>query len=67
MATIGPDKQLSQCVDDFIKELEDDFQSPAVSKFQDYIPRCRKGVQFMEEVSERGVASPIKCILEADI
>jgi len=49
MATIGPDKQLSQCVDDFIKELEDDFQSPAVSKFQDYIPRCRKGVQFMEE------------------
>ena len=52
MATIGPDKQLSQCVDDFIKELEDDFQSPAVSKFQDYIPRCRKGVQFMEEVSE---------------
>lgn len=48
--TIGPDKQLSQCVDEFLKELEGDFQSPAVSKFQDYMPRCRKGVQSMEEV-----------------
>ena len=48
--TIGPDKQLSQGVDEFLKELDGDFQSPAVSKFQDYMPRCRKGVQLMEEV-----------------
>ena len=51
MTTIGPDKQLSQFVDTFLKELEDDFQAPALSKFQDYMPKCRKGVQMMEEVS----------------
>ena len=50
MTTIGPDKQLSMLVDTFLKELEDDFQAPAQSKFQDYMPKCKKGVQMMEEV-----------------
>ena len=52
MSHLGPDKKLSEFVDMFIKELEDDMQAPAQSKFQDYIPRCRKDVQLMEEVRE---------------
>ena len=62
MTTIGPDKQLSQLVDMFLKELEDDFQVPAQSKFQDYMPKCKKGVQMMEEVRGPGKISPVFCL-----
>ena len=53
MATVfGPGQKLSQFNDEFMKELEDDFQSPGSSKFQNYMNRCREGMQKMEEVSE---------------
>ena len=48
---VFPDQNLSSFIEDFIKELEEDFQSPTISKFQDYMPKCRAGLQAMEEVS----------------
>lgn len=48
---VGPDQKLSHFVTQFVKELEDDFQSPSISKFQDYIPDCRAGLLGMEDVS----------------
>ena len=51
MATvIVPGQKLSQFNDEFMKELEDDFQSPGSSKFQNYMNQCRVGMQKMEEV-----------------
>lgn len=51
MSAFVPDRQqLSQSIEQFLKEVEDDFSGPSNSKFQDYIPRCRKNVQAMEEV-----------------
>ena len=56
MAAFVPDKQLlSQHIEQFLREIEDDFGSPTNSKFQDYIPKCRKNVQSMEEVGRGGV------------
>ena len=52
MAVFVTDKlQHSQSIEQFLKEIEDDFSSPSNSKFQDFIPRSRKNVQAMEEVS----------------
>lgn len=52
MAAFVPDKQqLSQSIEQFLKEIDDDFSAPNNSKFQDYVPKCRKNVQAMEEVS----------------
>ena len=48
---VGPDKKLSHFVAQFVKELEEDFQSPTISKFQEYMPECRTGLIGMEEVS----------------
>lgn len=48
---VFPDQNLSSFIQSFIGQLEEDFQSPTVSKFQDYMPRCRAGLQSMEEVS----------------
>lgn len=48
---VFPDQNLSSFIKNFIAELEDDFQSPSISKFQDYMPKCRAGLQAMEEVS----------------
>ena len=48
---VFPDQNLSSFIKSFTEELEEDFQSPSVSKFQDYMPRCRAGLQQMEEVS----------------
>ena len=45
-----PNQNLSTFVQNFVEELEDDFQSPTGSKFQDYMPKCRDGLQTMEEV-----------------
>ena len=42
--------KLSQFNDAFLKELEDDFQAPGSSKFQNYMNNCRTGMQKMEEV-----------------
>ena len=39
-----------QFVDEFIRQLEDDFATPAQSHFQEYMQSCKKGVQGMEEV-----------------
>ncbi len=46
----GPDHKLSPFVDEFIKQLEDDFAAPQQSRFQEYMPNCKKGVQEMEDV-----------------
>ena len=55
MATFVPDKQqLSQHIEQFLREIEDDFGAPSNAKFQDYIPKCRKSVQSMEEVGAGG-------------
>ena len=43
-------RKLSQFNDAFLKELEDDFQAPGSSKFQNYMNNCRTGMQKMEEV-----------------
>lgn len=50
---VFPDQNLSSFIKSFIAELEDDFQSPSISKFQDYMPKCRAGLQAMEEVRDR--------------
>lgn len=52
--SLGPDQKCSEFVDQFIKELDDDFQSPITSKFQKYIPECRSRMMDMEEV-EQGI------------
>lgn len=50
---VFPDQNLSSFVQNFTEQLDEDFQSPTVSKFQDYMPRCRAGLQSMEEVRSR--------------
>ena len=51
MAVFVPDKhQHSQSIEQFLKEIEDDFGAPGISKFQDYIPKSRKNLVSMEEV-----------------
>ena len=53
MAVFVTDKlQHSQAIEQFLREIEDDFGSPSNSKFQDYIPKSRKTMQAMEEVSQ---------------
>jgi hypothetical protein len=47
---VFPDQNLSNFIRSFTEQLDEDFQSPSVSKFQDYMPRCRAGLQSMEEV-----------------
>ena len=66
---VFPDQNLSSFVKGFIQQLEEDFQSPSISKFQDYMPKCRAGLQTMEEVSalERDSSVSIVmicCVLE---
>lgn len=51
---VFPDQNLSSFIQSFIVQLEEDFQSPTVSRFQDYMPRCRAGLQSMEEVRRDG-------------
>ena len=51
MAVFVTDSRLHpQSIEQFLKEIEDDFSSPSNSKFHDYIPKSRKHVQAMEEV-----------------
>ena len=56
---VGPDQKLSHFVNQFVKELDEDFQSPTISKFQDYMPECRTGLIGMEDVSGRGWTHPL--------
>lgn len=49
MTSFGSEFKFSQLVNEFLKELEDDLAAPGQSKFQDYMPKCRKGMQAMEE------------------
>ena len=59
MAAFVPDKQqLSQSIEQFLKEIDDDFGAPNNSKFQDFIPKSRKHVQTMEDVSPVTHAGP---------
>lgn len=63
MAVFFPDKlHHSQCTEQFLKEIEDDFGSPSNSKFQEYIPKSRKNVQAMEEVSGFGKRSLLESV-----
>lgn len=43
------DSKLSQGVDAFINEVDDDFKAPHQSTFQDYMPKVKRDVQSMEE------------------
>ena len=47
---VFPDQNLASFIQSFTEQLDEDFQSPTISKFQDYMPRCRAGLQAMEEV-----------------
>jgi Arf-GAP/SH3 domain/ANK repeat/PH domain-containing protein len=50
MAVFVTDKlQHSQSIEQFLKEIDDDFGAPSNAKFQDYIPKSRKNLQAMEE------------------
>ena len=50
MTSFGSEFKFAQLVNEFLKELEDDVAAPGQSKFQDYMPKCRKGMQAMEDV-----------------
>ena len=67
MATIGPDRKISEFICSFIKEVEDDVHSPGASDFQDYMANCRKGVQGMEEVGWREEEEEEERVCEREI
>lgn len=52
MAVNIPTKKLETALDFFIRELEDDFTSPQQSSFQQHMPKVKRDVQEMEEVSD---------------
>ena len=47
---LGPDEKIAGYIDIFLRELDDDFQAPGQSHFQDYMAKLRRDVQNMEEV-----------------
>lgn len=49
---LGTDSKLSQCVDAYIREIEDDFTAPQQSKFQDFMPKVKRDIQSLEEVNK---------------
>ena len=49
---LGADSKLSQCVDAYIHEIEDDFSAPQQSSFQDFMPKVKRDIQSMEEVNK---------------
>ncbi len=64
---VGPDKKLSHFIAQFVKELDDDFQSPTISRFQEHMPDCREGLLGMEEVcnwlySDRRSCDPLQSL-----
>lgn len=46
------DSKITQSLDSFIREVEDDFQSPQQSSFQDFMPKVKRDVQSLEEVKD---------------
>lgn len=50
---LGADSKLSQFVDAYIREIEDDFSAPQQSKFQDFMPKVKRDIQSMEEVNKQ--------------
>ena len=47
---LGPDEKTAGYVDFFLRELDDDFQAPGQSHFQDCMAKLRRDVLNMEEV-----------------
>lgn len=43
-------KQIRTMFDDFLKEVDEDFQSPGISHFQDVMPKVKKDVLSLEQV-----------------
>ena len=55
MAVIEPSlpvdfKQIRTMFDDFRKEVDEDFQSPGISHFQDLMPKVKRNVLSLEQV-----------------
>lgn len=48
---LGPDSKITQCLDAFIREIEDDFSAPQQSSFQSFMPKVKRDIQSMEEVN----------------
>lgn len=46
-------KQIRTIFDDFIKEVDEDFQSPAISHFQSLMPNVKKNVLSLEQVGQK--------------
>ena len=47
---LGPDEKVTGYIDFFLRELDDDFQAPGQSHFQDCMAKLRRDVLNMEEV-----------------
>ena len=43
-------KQIRTMFDDFRKEVDEDFQSPGISHFQDLMPKVKGNVLSLEQV-----------------
>lgn len=43
-------KQICAMFDDFRKEVDEDFQSPGISHFQNLMPKVKKNVLSLEQV-----------------
>lgn len=48
---LPPDfKQIRTMFDEFLKEIDEDFQSPGISHFQTLMPKVKKDVLSLEQV-----------------
>ena len=43
-------KQIRSMYDDFLKEVDEDFQSPGISHFQELMPKIKRNVLSLEQV-----------------
>ena len=43
-------KQIRTMYDDFLKEVDEDFQSPGISHFQNLMPKVKRNVLSLEQV-----------------
>ena len=43
-------KKICTMYDDFLKEVDEDFQSPGISHFQNIMPKIKKDVLSLEQV-----------------
>ena len=58
---LGPDEKIAGYIDFFLRELEDDFQSPGQSHFQDCMAKLRRDMLNMEEVRRQRTVKRGKC------